>query len=80
MRMLNEDADVSVKYLTLMLTVNEAKELRDYLEALIDDFGNQGHAHVSDSDFQHQVTFAIYDEADVSEFNERIQYLLQHDK
>jgi PHP family Zn ribbon phosphoesterase len=78
--MLNEDADVSVKNLVLMLTLDEAKELRDYLKALIDDFGKEGHTHVYDSEYQHSLTYAIYDETDISEFNQRIQYLLQHDK
>jgi hypothetical protein len=79
--MLDDISDKSLKNVLLLLTWNEAREIKDKLEELIHDYGQKGlHAHVGDDDYQHELTFSIYDKNDISEYNPRIRILLKDDK
>jgi hypothetical protein len=70
----------SIMNLTLLLKINEAKELKDKLEFLIADYGKKGcHEHIDDSDYQHEITISIYNEDSIEEFDSRIQKLLMED-
>ena len=79
MRLLDEITDKSLSNVTLLLTHNEARELRDKLGGLIDNFGKGWHDHISDNDYRHEITIAIYNETDITEFNERVQQLIKTD-
>jgi hypothetical protein len=79
MRLLNADADKSLKRVTVYLTQSEAEELRDSLLALLDEpCGN--HSHVPSEDFQKELTVCIYREDDLTSFNARSQRLIQTDE
>ena len=80
MRLLNEDTDSAISRLTLLLTKVEACELRDSLEAILESDAVARHEHVPSEDFQKEITIAIYDESDISRFDERVQELIQADK
>lgn len=80
MRLLDEIKDKPLSYVTLLLTYNEAGELRNQLDRLIEHYGKIGHHHVSDNDYQREITIAIYNESDISEFSERIQQLIRKDE
>jgi len=82
MRLLDEIANKPLSNITLLLTHNEAGELRDKLDELIKNYGKGWHDHISDSDneYQREITVAIYKDTDISEFNERIQHLIKNDE
>jgi len=76
MRILDEKRDHATERVTLFLTRSEAAEMRDMLEALLNGEVDQ-HVHVSDVAFEREVTIAIYDESDLSFFDERAKKLIQ---
>lgn len=70
MRLFDETNDRTLKSLVLLLTMEEARELRDDLGALLQK--TDTHAHVDDSTYEHEVTVAIYDPQRLKGFNDRI--------
>jgi hypothetical protein len=76
MRILDEKQDTSVNRVTILLTQNEAQELRDSLESLLHD-GKGQHAHIPDNDFRKEITIAIYTPGDLNGFNQRCQKLIR---
>jgi predicted hydrolase (HD superfamily) len=63
----------------LLLTLSEAEELRDDLDSLINK-QKMHHAHVNDSEYNHEITVAIYDEKNLTGFDERATQLILTDK
>jgi hypothetical protein len=80
MRILNEDSNKSMKNALLLLTVQEASELRDDLERLISQKVFNDHSHINDSDYEHELTIALYNHDNIEEFNERTKTLISHDE
>lgn len=80
MRILNEDSNKSMKNALLLLTVQEASELRDDLERLISQKIFNDHSHINDSDYEHELTIALYNPDNIEEFNERTKNLISHDE
>jgi hypothetical protein len=80
MRILNEDSNKSMKNALLLLTVQEASELRDDLERLISQKIFNDHSHINDSDYEHELTIALYNPDNIEEFNERTKKLISHDE
>lgn len=79
MRILDEEADRAISMVTLFLTKSEASELRDSLKALLERNG-VGHEHVDSEDFQKEITVAVYDDDDVTQFDQRSQRLIREDR
>ncbi len=77
MRLLNDDTDTALARLTLLLTREEASELRDTLEAILAD--DSRHEHVPSGDYAKEITVAVYDTANVERFNARCQRLIRED-
>lgn len=61
MRIYDADSDRSIKNITLYLTDEEAGEMRGSLEGLLENTKHH-HAHISDADFQREITVCIYRE------------------
>lgn len=80
MRILNEDSNKSMKNALLLLTVQEASELRDDLERLLSQKIFNDHSHINDSDYEHELTIALYNPDNIEEFNERTKKLISHDE
>lgn len=60
MRILDETSDLSLSSVTLYFTLSEASELRDALDDLLaKPIAN--HVHISQEDYQKEVTVCIYD-------------------
>ncbi len=85
MRILDDDRDSIIYSVTLMLTVNEAKALRDSVDKILAR-GNSGDLqYVDDDEFKHQIALAIYENDPGSpyyfdRFSERTQKLILEDK
>jgi len=79
MRILDETSDKSLKNLILYLTFNEASELRDSLDELLKKPLNN-HAHISNENFQKEITVCIYDIDNLKGFNERSRKLIVNDQ
>jgi hypothetical protein len=81
MRILDEKNDSSITNTVLMLTLAEARELRDGLDQLIgSDLAQNLHIHIPDNEYEHEITVAIYSDRNIYGFNERIKSLIQHDR
>jgi hypothetical protein len=80
MRILDNKTEQSIKNISLFLTKAEASELRDTLDALLNNSDKDGyHLHLNDDDYLREVTFSIYSEKNINTFNARIQRLLKED-
>ena len=75
MRILDEKRNQAAERVSLFLTRAEAAEMRDMLEALLNDETNH-HVHISDAEFEREVTIAVYDENDLSLFHDRAKKLI----
>jgi hypothetical protein len=81
MRILDEGNNTAITNMVLMLTFEEAMELRDGLDQLIaSDLKQNLHTHVSDSEYEHEVAVAIYSAENQSNFSERVRSLIINDK
>jgi hypothetical protein len=76
MRILDYDTNKSVKDLLILLTPEEVMELIDDLEQLVSQDRSQNHVHLNDSDFQREITIAIYKPDDFHSFDDRIKQLI----
>jgi hypothetical protein len=82
MRIYNEDTDKKVNKVILYLTPDEAQELKDSLELIINNNEKHNHEHVADreDDFKREITVCIYREDNLSSFDERSRKLILNDK
>lgn len=76
MRILNEESDKPIKSVSIFLTPEEAKELRDALSQLLDRPDNN-HIHVSDPTFEREITVAVYTADNLEYFTERVRRLVE---
>ena len=63
----------------LYLKKNEVIELIGALESLLEHPRDAYHRHMNDADYTHEITVAIYDESDLSGFDERSKQLILED-
>jgi hypothetical protein len=79
MHILDQDSDKALGDVILYLTLAEALELRDGLNELIKKPLNN-HTHVSDENYQRELTVCIYDKENLEGFNKRSINLITHDE
>lgn len=80
MRIYNADTDKKANKVTIYLTLNEAQEMRDSLEALLNDTKRFRHEHIPDQDFKREITICVYTEDDLSGLDERSKKLILQDQ
>ncbi len=80
MRILDLDSNKPCRYVGIMLTPEEAKELTDLLKAILDDPKHEGHLHVSDAEYRREITVAIYTEKNLGQFSKEVQRLIEQDE
>lgn len=82
MRIYDTDSDKKVNNIILYLTPDEAQEMKDSLELLINDGDKHQHEHIPDREdnFKREITVCIYREDNLSEFDERSKKLILHDE
>lgn len=80
MRILDTENDKALKDINIYLTRGEAQELLDDLTAMLETDEKAYHVHVNDLQYEHELTLAIYDEEDISSFDERSKKLIQNDE
>lgn len=82
MRIYNEDTDKKINKVILYLTPDEAQELKDSLELIINNNEKYHHEHIPDraDDFKREITVCIYREDDLSGFDERSKKLILNDE
>ena len=78
MRILDNESDRKLNRITIYLTVLEAQEMRDSLASLLSNKATQ-HEHVSNEDFQKEVTITIYDSHSIESYDQRSRRLIEHD-
>ena len=82
MRIYNEDTDKKVNKVILYLTPDEAQELKDSLELIINNNEKHDHEHIPDreDDFKSEITVCIYRKDNLSSFDERSRKLILNDE
>ena len=77
MRIFNLDTDKKVNKIILYLTPDEAQEMKDSLELIINNEKHH-HEHIPDreSDFRREITVCIYKKGNLSSFDERSRKLI----
>jgi len=80
MRILDQDNDKATKNVLILLTPEEAAELRDDLERMLQGNIFQEHTHINDKEFEHEMTVAIYDASELEFFDERTKKLVLEDE
>jgi len=78
MYILDEVSDKSLERVVVYLTHSEALELKDSLEDLLKK-PLANHAHISDENFQKELTVCIYDVNNLKGFNKRSIDLIMND-
>ena len=79
MRLLDETTDKSINNLTLLLKKTEAIQLIGYLELLTKEDPN-GHYHLNNEDYSKEITLALYDDGNITEFSNRYKSLITEDE
>jgi len=79
MRLLDQRSEKSLQSVTVYLTQSEAEELRDSVLALLGEPRNN-HCHVYCKDFKKELAICIYDEHDLSGFDDRSKRLIINDE
>lgn len=80
MRLLDRDNDRPLSRVNALLTINEARELRDALDRLLNAKSNaKAHAHVCADDYQKELTIALYGDEYTKHLDERSQKLIVTD-
>ena len=82
MRIYSEDTDKKINRVILYLTIDEAQELKDSLELIINNSEKHHHEHIPDreDDFKREITVCIYREDNLSTFDERSRELILKDE
>lgn len=82
MRIYNADLDQKMKKVVLYLTPEEAQEMKDSLELMINDNEKHHHEHIPDREggYKREITICIYKDNNISMFDERSKKLILHDE
>lgn len=82
MKIYDKDTDKKINKVILYLTSDEAQELKDSLELIINNNEKHHHEHIPDreDDFKREITVCIYRENDLSGFDERSKKLILDDE
>lgn len=81
MRIFNEDNQKAINNVSLFLTIEEAKEMFDSLEQLINNFKNDAdHTHINDSEYKREIMVCLYSESNLQSFNKEIQKLINENE
>ncbi len=80
MRLFDQEKKKSIADILLLLTSEEASELRDELERLLTESKENNHGHISDSSFTKEITISIYDANKIEGFSHRIKKLIIEDQ
>jgi hypothetical protein len=75
MRILDTEHDLVLSSVLILLTPDEAKYLTDTLSTLNIETGE--HIHVSDEDYQRELTFSVYTSSNRKYFSEKISKLIE---
>ena len=76
MRILNSELNTPIDNVGIYLTRDEAKQLRDYLEQLLEE-PELHHIHVNDENYEYEITVSVYDQNNLESFDERSRKLIQ---
>jgi|LSQX01.1.fsa_nt_gb hypothetical protein len=80
MRILDQDTNKATKNVLLLLTQSEAAELRDDLNRMLSLNRESDHSHISDLEYEHEITVAIYGNDKINSFDERTKMLIENDR
>ena len=79
MRIFDNKGDRTIKSVSIFLSVEEAKELKDSLAILIKEPFKK-HLHVNDDKFEHEITVSVNTDEVIESYSERFKKVIVEDK
>ena len=79
MRILNDNEDKNLNFITIYLTQEEIKEMINYLQNLSKHIGNN-HVHMSAIDYKKEITLCKYNPDNLEGLDERSKILIKEDR
>jgi hypothetical protein len=82
MRIYDIDSDKKINEVILYLTSDEAREMKDALELIINDHKKHHHEHIPDREdgFKREITVCVYSKDNLDTFDERSKKLILNDE
>ena len=80
MRILNQDDNKAVNNVLILLTMEEAAELKDDLERLLSKKITNDHSLINDLEYEHELSISLYDENNIEGFDDRTKKLILQDE
>ena len=77
MRIYDQDNDKTISNVMLCLTKGEAIELMDSLKNILKT--DNGHEHISDEEYSHELTIFIYDMKKAESYDDRVRKVIFDD-
>ncbi len=77
MRIYDQDKDETILNVMLCLTKGEAIELMDSLKNILKT--DNGHEHISDEEYSHELTIFIYDMKKAESYDDRVRKVIFDD-
>lgn len=76
MFILDEDSDKSVNCITVLLNKNEVQQLLGYAKRLLENPSASEHYHLSNEDYQKEITLCMYDREEIDRLHPRMKKLV----
>jgi len=80
MYIIDDESNKNLDCITIVLTKSEIKQVLGYAKQLLENPSSSDHYHLSNEDYQKEITFCLYDPENISNFNPRIQKLIRNDE
>ncbi|TKG92988.1 hypothetical protein EYV94_18630 [Puteibacter caeruleilacunae] len=80
MRLFDQEKETLINDLLILLTIDEALELKCELERLIQQQKTDDHGHINNEDYTKEITVSVYDPNNIDNFSRRIKNLIIDDK
>lgn len=80
MYILDDETNKKLNCVTIILKKNEVQQLLGYAKQLLEKPTNSEHYHLSNDDYQKEITICMYTPENINSFNPRIQKLIQNDE
>lgn len=79
LRILDEESDKKLDVVSIFLTKEEIRQLKSYLSQLLDNPGLH-HVHLSNEDYQKEITICLYDANNLKDMHKRAIKLIEKDE
>lgn len=77
---LDDENDKELNSITIILNKSEIKQLIGYAKQLLEEPPSSEHFHLSNADYQKEITLCLCEPKNINNFSARIQRLIKNDE